>query len=212
MSECLHHDTTAVHLYQTLNSFFTEISSSQITATKDCPSFPMVLLLNTKTEQNFINLCHHKEDFGISAEWHFSATAHGQGICDGLGGTVKRLAARASLQKSYNDQIMTPRQLYDWATVNIPTIHFNYCSSDGYEAEKQDLEQQFLRSRTIPGTCKLHSFIPISKHANSTHLSLFQRISSMQNSFQQQPLARKKESLFPKTTYLQNQLQDLLHA
>ena len=44
--------------------------------------------------------------FGISAEWHFSATLHGKGSCDGLGGTVKRLGARASLQRPYNDQIM----------------------------------------------------------------------------------------------------------
>ena len=36
-----------------------------------------------------------------------SATAHGKGACDGIGGTVKRLAARASLQKPYSDQIMT---------------------------------------------------------------------------------------------------------
>jgi len=32
------------------------------------------------------------------AEWHFYATAHGKGVCDGLVGTVKRLAAKASLQ------------------------------------------------------------------------------------------------------------------
>ena len=62
-----------------------------------------------KNRKNFVNLCHHKDDFGISTEWHFSATSHGKGACDGLGGTVKRLAARASLQRPYNDQIMTPR-------------------------------------------------------------------------------------------------------
>ncbi len=50
-----------------------------------------------------MNLCSHEEDFGVAAEWHFSATAHGKGVCDGLGGTVKRLAARASLQRSDYD-------------------------------------------------------------------------------------------------------------
>jgi len=49
----------------------------------------MVLLHNTKTEKNFLNLCHHKDDFEVAAEWHFSATLHGKGACDGLGGTVK---------------------------------------------------------------------------------------------------------------------------
>ena len=42
---------------------------------------------------------------------------------DGLGGTVKQLAARASLQRPYKHQIMTPRQLYEWASDNIPGIY-----------------------------------------------------------------------------------------
>ena len=85
-------------------------------------------------------------DFGISAEWHFSATAHGKGACDGIGGTVKRLAARASLQKPYSDQIMTPRQLFDWASANIPAVHFGYCSLVDYEVEEKNLEERFAKS------------------------------------------------------------------
>ena len=96
------------------------------------------------------------------AERHFSATAHRKGACDGTGGTVKRLAACASLQKPDNDQIMTPHQLFDWATCSIPAVHFDYCSSDDYEAEEKKLEERFAKSRTIPGTRKLHSFIPVS--------------------------------------------------
>ena len=37
---------------------------------------------------SFINLCYHHKDFGVDAEWHFSATSHGKGACDGVGGTV----------------------------------------------------------------------------------------------------------------------------
>ena len=58
-----------------------------------------------KNRKNFINLCHHEEEFGVAAEWHFSATSHGKGACDGVGGTVKRLAARVSLQRPYDQQI-----------------------------------------------------------------------------------------------------------
>ena len=60
-----------------------------------------------KNRKNFSNLCHHELDFGIKAKWHFSATSHGKGACNGLGGTVKRLAARASLQRPYQEQIVT---------------------------------------------------------------------------------------------------------
>ena len=101
----------------------------------------------------------------MKAEWHFSATSHGKGACDGLGGTVKRLAARASLQRPYNDQIMTPRQLFDWACINVPSVYFGYCSNEEYSREKSSLERRFQLSRTIPGTRKLHSFAPVS---NST--------------------------------------------
>ena len=52
-----------------------------------------------KNFKNFINLCHHEKDFDMKAEWHFFATSHGKVPCDGLGGTIKRLAAKASLQR-----------------------------------------------------------------------------------------------------------------
>ena len=95
-----------------------------------------------KNRKNSLNLCHHKDDFGISAEWHFSATSHGNGACDGLGGTVKQLVARASLQQPYNDQIMTPRQLFEWASIHkCATAHFGYCSKDDYEREQHHLER-----------------------------------------------------------------------
>ena len=118
-----------------------------------------------KNRKNFLNLCHHKDDFGVKAEWHFSATSHEKGACDGLGGTVKRLAARASLQRPYNDQLMTPRQLFDWACTNIPAVYVGYCSNEDYAKERSSLERRFQLSCTIPGTRKLHSFVPIS---NST--------------------------------------------
>ena len=113
ISEALHHDTMAVFLYQ--KCFITFLKGFLPFTSQPCKivHFSDGAGSQYKKRKNFLNLCHHKEDFGISAEWHFSATAHGKGACDGIGGTVKRLAARASLQKPYSDQIMTPRQLFD---------------------------------------------------------------------------------------------------
>ena len=83
--------------------------------------------LQYKNRKNFMNLCHHKEDFSVIAKWHFSATSNGKGTCDGVGGTVKRLAGRASLQR---------RPAYDttfeWACVNVPAVYFGY---EDYERE-----------------------------------------------------------------------------
>ena len=60
-----------------------------------------------KIYKNMLNLCRHKADFGIDANWTFFATSHGKSPCDGIGGTVKRLTARASLQRPYSEQILT---------------------------------------------------------------------------------------------------------
>ena len=59
--------------------------------------------------------------FGVQAEWHFP-TSHGKGVCDGIDGTVKCLAARVSLQRPYIDKIMTPSyQLLQWASKSVYT-------------------------------------------------------------------------------------------
>jgi hypothetical protein len=65
-----------------------------------------------QNKYNFINLYHHNTDFGINAEWHFFAISHGKGPCDGVGVTIKRVAAHSSLQLH---QISTPAQLYSGA-------------------------------------------------------------------------------------------------
>ena len=162
ISDCLHHDTTAVYLFQKLFLAFLKSFLPERLQPQKIIYFSDGAASQYKNRKNFMNLCLHKDDFGISAEWHFSATSHGKGACDGLGGTVKRLAARASLQRPYNDQIMTPRQLFDWASTNVPSAHFGYCSMEDYGKEQCTLERRFHKSHTIPGTRKLHSFVPIS--------------------------------------------------
>jgi hypothetical protein len=82
--------------------------------------------------RKFISI-YHEQDFGLSAEWYFFATSHGNKQADGMGGTVKRLAAKTSLHKVYSNQIQTPREL------------FNYCSSSIYNITLfYDQEEQIL--------------------------------------------------------------------
>ena len=109
---------------------------------------------------NFTNLCHHDEDFGIPAEWHFFATSHGKSPADGIARTVKRTAAKASLQRPYKDQILTPKQLFEFVSKEIIGIHFAYATSQEYEEEAKLLKERFSHSKTIPGTQSYHSFIP----------------------------------------------------
>ena len=58
-------------------------------------------------------------NFNIEAERHFSAMVYGKGPCDGVGGSVKRLSAHASLQRPYKHQILTHHQLFECTLKNI---------------------------------------------------------------------------------------------
>ena len=164
ISDCLHHDTVAVYLFQKslLDFLKNKFSICKVFYFSDGSASQY------KNRKNFINLCHHEAEFGVPAEWHFSATSHGKGACDGVGGTVKRLAARVSLQRPYDQQIMTPRQLFDWAAENVPATFFQYCSLEDYKKEEIFLEKRFKQARTIPGTRRLHSFTPVSKTSTGT--------------------------------------------
>ena len=80
---------------------------------------------------NFSNLC-HVEDYGVPAEWHFFATSHGKSPADGMAGTVKRTATKASLQRPYEEQILTPLKLYEFILQNIKGIQFAYSTLTDY--------------------------------------------------------------------------------
>ena len=86
----------------------------------------------------------HKADFGIDAEWYFFVISHGKEPCNWLGGTVKRWAAKASLQRPYNEQIMTPQQLFDFVRENISGINTLYCSMDKWKNKADILEDRFI--------------------------------------------------------------------
>ncbi len=66
-----------------------------------------------KNYKNFINLCLHKQDFGMDVEWVFFATSHRKSPCDGIGGSVKRHAAKRSLQRPLNNQILDYRAMLE---------------------------------------------------------------------------------------------------
>ena len=71
-----------------------------------------------------MNFCHHEIDHGIQAQWDFFATSHKKLSCDEIGETTKQLVARASLQATKNNQILTLYHMFQWANENIAGIIF----------------------------------------------------------------------------------------
>ena len=99
ISECTKHYTIVVHLFQkNLMQFLTDTFGKK-------PSKIMYIsdrsAAQYKNRKNFINLCHHMEDWGVPAEWHFFfATSHGKSAADGCAGTLKRLATAAKILRA----------------------------------------------------------------------------------------------------------------
>lgn len=171
ISECLEHNTTAVYCFQ--NKLVQFLKSYFQCAVKKIYYFSDGSAAQYKNKKNFSNLCFHKRDFGIDAEWHFSATAHGKGPCDGVGGTVKRLAARASLQRPYENQILTPQQLFEWSVQNIKTVNFEFVKQEEYVETEKLLNDRFGRAVTIKGTQQFHAYLPVNKNPSQIKVKVF---------------------------------------
>lgn len=159
LSDCLKHNTILVHVFQRhLVEYLKETFS---TVTK-IYYFSDGSAAQYKNKKNFLNVSMHHEDFGIPAEWHFFATAHGKSICDGLGGTLKRLATKTSLQRPYNEQITTVNELFNWAKSSLQNIDVAFVAEAEYTQEERNLATRFSNLKRIPGTQSKHAIIPIS--------------------------------------------------
>lgn len=159
ISNCRTHDTTLVHLF--LKHFITFLKSKfnptkLIYFTDGCAA-------QYKNRYNLYNMTLHDHDFGIPAEWHFYATSHGKSACDGLGGTIKRLVTKASIQRPLRDQILTALQMFDWAKDNILGMNFKFVTTEEYMAMRNEMDERFEKTIVLDGTQKFHSFIPVSE-------------------------------------------------
>ena len=115
-----------------------------------------------KNFKSLINLMYQEHDFNLKAEHHFFATSHGKSPCDGIGGTIKREAANASLRAAVTNQILTPEKLFLWAKENINGVTIYYVTEQDITGQerKYDLKVRYNGVQTVPGTCSYHCFIP----------------------------------------------------
>lgn len=165
ISDCRHHDTVAVYMFQKkliqyLKRRFDDVSKLYYFSDGAPQQF--------KNKSAFANLCHHEADFQVKAEWHFFATAHGKGPCDGLAGTIKRLASRRALQIGTKSEILTSKALYDWACESFENIDFAFISDERYKLYQTKLAPRFANAVTVKGTQSIHCIIPDSNNPGSS--------------------------------------------
>ena len=110
-----------------------------------------------------INLCHHFHDFSIECTWNFFSNSHGKSPCDVIGGTVKRLASQASLQRPTSDQILSAKEMFFFCKRKIEGIKFAYIPSNEIDTSRAVLATRFSVAKAIPGIRGYHQFVPVSE-------------------------------------------------
>jgi hypothetical protein len=157
VSDHLQHDTVVVHRFQQDVLHYMKLL---------CPNLTKFFYFSDgaasqyKNFKNFANLVYHKDDFGLDAQWHFFATSHGKNACDGVGGTIKREAAKASLQAVTSGHILTPKQLFEWGCKHIQNVKFFFISKQEVVEHEQEQQPRFSLAKTVAGTRNHHCYIP----------------------------------------------------
>ena len=152
------HDTVAVYTF--LQVLIKEHIKPRYSFIKKIIYFSDGSAAQSKNYKNFSNLLHHETDFSIRAEWHFFATSHGKNACDGVGGTFKRLAQHAVLQRPITDQILNPVHLFEFAKNEITGVTCFFVDTSDVEEISPILQPRFTNSPKFKGTRKNHQFIP----------------------------------------------------
>ena len=92
--------------------------------------------------------------------WKKSGTSHGKSACDGIGGTVKRPATKASLKRPAHNQILIPLDMFSYCESDVTGIKFFYMSSATIKENVILLQDRYNAAQTVKGTRQLHRFVP----------------------------------------------------
>lgn len=92
----------------------------------------------------------------INKQWIFSATGHGKGACDGIGGIVKHFASTHNLQKSHLQVIDSAESFVREVQNYTPSIKLLLISSRELEKFRKGKIRQWKSVEKIAGIQKCH--------------------------------------------------------
>lgn len=102
----------------------------------------------------FFLIANHEELFQMRAIWHYFETGHGKGPCDGVGGSIKRMADLATRQGKC---ITDADDFMAWALSIESVISFSYVSWFDYTVADIDVKKVQKALVPVKGTVKLHA-------------------------------------------------------
>jgi hypothetical protein len=158
------HNTNAYYVFQSkLVLYLKEHMLSISVSLNSIEYFTDGCAAQYKNFKNFINLFHHKEDFGVEARHTFFATGHGKSACDGLGGAVKRMATLHNLaNRQGSNPITSAQEFFDFMvqkqTVEGTKVKYLLILKTEIDAitHKKGLEDRYSKFKTVEGTQRFH--------------------------------------------------------
>ena len=118
LSDCLKHNASTVHSFQYV---VLQNLKERLPNLNCCIYFSGGAPNQYKYFKSIANLNYHYTDYELKTAWHFFATSHGKSSCHNIGGTVKHLIAKASLQ---NTPILNINEMYEWSTSHTDGVKF----------------------------------------------------------------------------------------
>jgi len=100
----------------------------------------------------------HQRKYGIKATWDYFETGHGKGPCDGVGGSIKRLADDA---QKFGKRIQDAEDFVKWAAESDSVSYLvSYISQERFDQFKADYEYLKTILMTLNGSARLHAVRP----------------------------------------------------
>ena len=155
VSECLDHDTVGYHsaralIIRHLKETFPNLRKVTYFSDGACQHF--------KSFKAMSILSRHFELYDLEASWIFFGTGHGKSSCDAISAVCKRLATDQSKRAVQGDQILTPRQFFDFLVNKTDRVRCFFLTKEEVAADRLALEPTWAKYKQISGIRSYHHF------------------------------------------------------
>lgn len=131
------------------------------------PDLQQVHYLSDSPTSQYINktifsfVADHETLHGCQASWTYFEAGHGKGPCDGVGGTVKRMADQAVTNS--NASIQDAADFFAWSKTLSSAIDFHCVTTADCADKKNAVQEQSSSISTTKGTMLIHQVVGVAK-------------------------------------------------
>ena len=158
ISDCLTHDTVAVHCYQRHLIAFLQANLPYL---HHIVYFSDGAASQYKNRNNFSNLIYHVDDFlVVTAEWHFLQLHTGKGLVMASEGRSSNLQQKL-VCRSLTTIKFKLQWIYSCGLTTICRPSKSSLSARPRSSRKEKLRPRFADALAVMGTQRTHSFVPL---------------------------------------------------